>query len=80
MNELTLGILAGLGCGLNWAVTSLLVRTLLGRLTPAGIGALRATGGGGLLLGVALAAVGSGAGETTGIVVLHGGNLGAALS
>lgn len=30
--------------------------------------------------GVALAAVGSGAGETTGIVVLHGGNLGAALS
>jgi len=56
MNELTLGILAGLGCGLNWAVTSLLVRTLLGRLTPVGIGALRATGGGGLLVGLALAA------------------------
>ena len=52
----TQGILAGLGCGLNWAVTSLVVRTLLGRLTPAGIGALRATGGGGILVGVALAA------------------------
>jgi drug/metabolite transporter (DMT)-like permease len=55
MNELTQGILAGLGCGLNWAVTSLVVRTLLGRLTPPGIGALRATGGGALLIGVALA-------------------------
>jgi drug/metabolite transporter (DMT)-like permease len=56
MHELTWGILAGLGCGLNWAVTSLVVRTLLGRLSPAGIGALRATGGGALLIGVALAA------------------------
>jgi len=56
MLELTQGILAGLGCGLNWAVTSLLVRTLLGRLTPVGIGAVRATGGGGLLIVLALAA------------------------
>jgi drug/metabolite transporter (DMT)-like permease len=56
MHELTLGVLAGLGCGLNWAVTSLLVRTLLPRLTPAGIGAVRATGGGALLIAMALAA------------------------
>ncbi len=56
MHELTLGVLAGVGCGLNWAVTSLLVRTLLARLTPAGIGAVRATGGGALLILTALAA------------------------
>lgn len=56
MHELTQGILAGLGCGLNWAVTSLFVRTLLGRLTPAGIGAVRATGGGAMLVVIALAA------------------------
>jgi drug/metabolite transporter (DMT)-like permease len=56
MHELTLGVLAGVGCGLNWAVTSLLVRTLLARLTPAGIGAVRATGGGALLILMALAA------------------------
>jgi drug/metabolite transporter (DMT)-like permease len=56
MHELTLGVLAGLGCGLNWAVTSLLVRTLLPRLTPAGISAVRATGGGALLILMALAA------------------------
>jgi drug/metabolite transporter (DMT)-like permease len=56
MNEITQGVLAGLGCGLNWAVTSLLVRTLLARLTPAGIGAVRATGGGALLFAMAIAA------------------------
>jgi drug/metabolite transporter (DMT)-like permease len=56
MRELTWGILAGLGCGLNWAVTSLLVRSLMGRLTPAGINALRATGGGGLLVALAILA------------------------
>jgi drug/metabolite transporter (DMT)-like permease len=56
MTELTYGILAGLGCGLNWAVTSLLVRSLLGRLTPAGLSALRSTVGGGLLIAVALLA------------------------
>lgn len=54
MRELTWGILAGLGCGLNWAVTSLLVRSLMGRLTPAGINALRATGGGGTLVLLAI--------------------------
>jgi drug/metabolite transporter (DMT)-like permease len=56
VTELTYGILAGLGCGLNWAVTSLLVRSLLGRLTPAGLSALRSTVGGGLLVAAALAA------------------------
>ncbi len=56
MTELTVGILAGLGGGLNWAVTSLLVRSLLGRLTPAGLSALRSTVGGGLLLAAALVA------------------------
>jgi drug/metabolite transporter (DMT)-like permease len=56
MTELTYGILAGLGGGLNWAVTSLLVRSLLGRLTPAGLSAVRSTVGGGLLIAAALAA------------------------
>ncbi len=56
MDELTLGVLTGVGCGLNWAVTSLLVRTLLGRMTPAGISAVRATGGGAILLAMAFAA------------------------
>lgn len=55
MHELTHGILAGLGCGLNWAVTSLLVRSLLGRLAPAGINAVRATCGGGMLIALAFA-------------------------
>ncbi len=59
MNDLTLGILGGLGSGLNWAVTSLMVRTLSGTLTPAGIGAIRATGGGGLLI-LATVALGEG--------------------
>jgi len=59
MTDLTWGIVGGLGCGLNWAVTSLLVRTLSGTLTPAGIGAIRATGGGSLLV---LAAVLAGEG------------------
>jgi drug/metabolite transporter (DMT)-like permease len=56
MTDLTLGILAGLGCGLNWAVTSLVARSLLGRLTPVGLSALRSTMGGGLLLGAAIVA------------------------
>lgn len=56
MRELTWGILGGLGCGLNWAVTSLLARTLSGAFRPAGISAVRATGGGGLLILAALAA------------------------
>ncbi len=56
MTDLTLGILAGLGCGLNWAVTSLLARSLLGRLTPVELSAVRATMGGGLLIGAAIVA------------------------
>jgi len=56
MTDLTQGILAGLGCGLNWALTSLLVRTLLGRMTPVGISAVRSTVGGGILIAAALAA------------------------
>jgi len=56
MTELTIGILAGLGCGLNWAVTSLLVHSLLGRLTPAGLSAVRSTVGGGILIAAALGA------------------------
>jgi drug/metabolite transporter (DMT)-like permease len=56
MTDLTLGILAGLGSGLNWAVTSLLARSLLGRLTPVELSAVRSTIGGGILIGVAIAA------------------------
>lgn len=56
MTDLTLGILAGLGCGLNWAVTSLLARSLLGRLTPVELSAVRSTLGGGILLGAAIMA------------------------
>ncbi|HYL81560.1 MAG TPA: DMT family transporter [Candidatus Acidoferrum sp.] len=56
MTDLTLGILAGLGCGLNWAVTSLLARSLLGRLSPAGLSAVRSTVGGGILIVAAIAA------------------------
>ena len=56
MTDLTLGFLAGLGCGLNWAVTSLLARSLLGRLTPVQLSAVRSTLGGGLLLGAAILA------------------------
>jgi drug/metabolite transporter (DMT)-like permease len=56
MSNLTLGILGGLGCGLNWAVTSLLVRTLSRRLTPGGISAIRSTGGGSLLVLAAIVA------------------------
>ena len=56
MTDLTLGFLAGLGCGLNWAVTSLLARSLLGRLTPVQLSAVRSALGGGLLLGAAIVA------------------------
>ena len=56
MTDLTLGILAGLGCGLNWAITSLLARSLLGRLTPVELSALRSTLGGGILMGAAILA------------------------
>jgi drug/metabolite transporter (DMT)-like permease len=56
MTNLTQGILAGIGSGLNWAVTSFLIRSLLGRLTPAGLSAVRSTVGGGILIGAAIAA------------------------
>jgi drug/metabolite transporter (DMT)-like permease len=56
MTDLTLGILAGLGCGLNWAVTSLLARSLLGGMSPAGLSAVRSTVGGGILIVAAIAA------------------------
>ena len=56
MTDLTLGILAGLGSGLNWAVTSLIARSLLGRLTPVQMSAVRSTVGGAILIGAAIAA------------------------
>ena len=56
MNDLTFGVMGGLGCGLNWSVTSLLVRTLSQRLSPASISAIRSTGGGTLLILTAIAA------------------------
>ncbi|HSB81029.1 MAG TPA: DMT family transporter [Candidatus Methylomirabilis sp.] len=56
MTDLTLGILAGLGSGLNWAVTSLLARSLLGRFTPVKLSAVRSTVGGGILLAAAIGA------------------------
>jgi len=56
MTDLTLGILAGLASGLNWAVTSFLIRSLLGRLAPVEVSAIRSTVGGGILIIVAIAA------------------------
>lgn len=51
MNTL-LGIAGGLGAGLCWATTSVLVRTLSGTISPGSLNALRSLTGGGLLLGV----------------------------
>ena len=56
MTELTLGMLAGLASSLNWAVTSFLARSLLARITPVGLSAVRSTVGGGILVGAAIAA------------------------
>jgi len=56
MTDLTLGILAGIGSGLNWAVTSFLVCSLLGRLTPIELSAVRSTVGGVILIAAAIAA------------------------
>jgi len=53
--ELTKGILAALATSVNWAVVSVLVRSLSGRLTPAGISAMRSIVGGGLVLAAAFA-------------------------
>lgn len=55
MTDLTLGIAGGLGTGMTWAATTILVRSLSGTLTPAGITAVRATIGGSILLAIALA-------------------------
>jgi drug/metabolite transporter (DMT)-like permease len=55
MSDLTLGILGGLGSGLTWAITSIVVRSLSGTLSPAGITATRSTLGGAILLTVVVA-------------------------
>jgi drug/metabolite transporter (DMT)-like permease len=56
MTDFSWGILGGLGSGLNWAVTTLIIRSLIGTFTPAGITAVRATVGGAILVGAAIAA------------------------
>ncbi len=43
-------MLAGLASSLNWAVTSLLARSLLARFSPVGLSAVRSVAGGGLLV------------------------------
>jgi drug/metabolite transporter (DMT)-like permease len=55
MIDLTLGIVAGLGSGLTWASSSILVRSLSGSYGVAGVNALRSLVGGGLLLAIAFA-------------------------
>jgi drug/metabolite transporter (DMT)-like permease len=54
MTDLTWGIAGGLGTGMTWAATSMLVRSLSGILTPAGISAARSTIGGSILIVIAL--------------------------
>ena len=55
MTDLTWGIASGLGTGMTWAATSLLVRSLSGTFTPAGITAVRSTVAGSILVVLALA-------------------------
>ena len=55
MTDLTLGILGGLGSSLNWAIISILVRSLSGVVPAAGITAIRSTVGGSIVLLGALA-------------------------
>jgi uncharacterized membrane protein len=55
MTDLTWGIAGGLGTGMTWAATSMLVRSLSGILSPAGISATRSTIGGSILIVIALA-------------------------
>jgi len=55
MTDLTWGIAGGLGTGMTWAATTILVRSLSGTLTPAGITAVRSTVAGSILLAIALA-------------------------
>jgi len=59
--ETTLGALAALASALAWAVTSLLVRSLIGELGSFGINALRSSLGGAILLAWVLATGGIGA-------------------
>ncbi|HKB24678.1 MAG TPA: DMT family transporter [Methylomirabilota bacterium] len=59
--ETTLGALAALASALSWAVTSLLVRSLIGELGSFGINALRSSVGGAILLAWVLATGGIGA-------------------
>ena len=54
MTDLSLGMASGLATGMTWAATSMLVRSLSGIVTPAGISAVRATIGGGILIIFAL--------------------------
>ncbi len=56
MADLTIGILAGLGTSLNWAIISILVRSLSGIVPSVGITAARSTVGGAIILLGALAA------------------------
>lgn len=55
MTDLTWGIASGLGTGMIWAATSILVRSLSGTITPAGITAVRSTTAGTVIMGLALA-------------------------
>ncbi len=50
MADLTIGILGGLGSSLNWAIISILVRSLSGIVPAAGITAIRSTVGGSIVL------------------------------
>ncbi len=54
--DLAKGILAGLGSGLNWSITSLITVALLERIAPIKLSAIRSTVGGGLLILWAIAA------------------------
>lgn len=54
LSEQAVGAAAALGSAMTWAVTSLLVRTLIPRYTSVAINAIRSCAGGGLLLAVVL--------------------------
>ncbi len=54
MTDLTLGMAAGLGTGMTWAATSILVHSLSGVISPVGISAVRATAGGAILIVIAV--------------------------
>jgi drug/metabolite transporter (DMT)-like permease len=56
VTDLSWGIIGGLGGGLNWAVTTFIIRSLIGTFTAPGLTAIRATVGGAILVGTAIAA------------------------